>query len=150
MSPRMDLRRSPKAGALTAHTRRVPRRAFTVRVARAWPSTSSAMMSSGFEVSTTRSSTGSISSMEEILELLMRMYGSSKTVWRKSWSVMKFGEMKPLSNCMPSVTSSTVSRLEPSSTEMTPSTPTASMALAISSPISGSCAETAATWAICS
>ncbi len=96
----------------------------------------------------TFSSTGSRSSIEETLLLAMRMYGSSKTVWRESWSLMKFGEMKPLSNCMPSVTSSTVSRPEPSSIEMTPSTPTVSMAFAMSSPISGSCAEIAATCAM--
>ncbi len=47
MSSSMALRRSPKPGALTAATLRVPRILLTTRVARASPSTSSAMMRSG-------------------------------------------------------------------------------------------------------
>src|SRR3954468_19523209 len=48
MSSSMRLRRSPKPGALTATPVNVPRSLFTTRVARASPSTSSAMSSSGF------------------------------------------------------------------------------------------------------
>src|SRR2546423_1295332 len=47
MSSHMALRRSPKPGALTAHTLSVPRSLFTTRVARASPSTSSATINSG-------------------------------------------------------------------------------------------------------
>jgi hypothetical protein len=47
MSCSMALRRSPKPGALTAQTLRVPRSLFTTSVARASPSTSSAMIRSG-------------------------------------------------------------------------------------------------------
>jgi hypothetical protein len=47
MSCSMALRRSPKPGALTAATLRPPRSLLTTRVARASPSTSSAMISSG-------------------------------------------------------------------------------------------------------
>ena len=47
MSSSMALRRSPKPGALTAATFRPPRSLLTTRVARASPSISSAMISSG-------------------------------------------------------------------------------------------------------
>ena len=47
MSSSMALRRSPKPGALTAATLRPPRRRLTTSVARASPSMSSAMISSG-------------------------------------------------------------------------------------------------------
>jgi hypothetical protein len=47
MSSSMALRRSPKPGALTAATFRPPRSLLTTSVARASPSTSSAMISSG-------------------------------------------------------------------------------------------------------
>ena len=47
MSSSMALRRSPKPGALTAAIFRPPRSLLTTSVARASPSTSSAMMSSG-------------------------------------------------------------------------------------------------------
>ncbi|ESX25901.1 hypothetical protein X765_24040 [Mesorhizobium sp. LSHC440B00] len=60
MSSSMALRRSPKPGALTAAIFRPPRSLLTTSVARASPSTSSEMMSSGFEVCTTASRTGSM------------------------------------------------------------------------------------------
>ena len=47
MSWSISLRRSPKPGALTATEVKVPRILLTTRVARASPSTSSAMISSG-------------------------------------------------------------------------------------------------------
>ena len=50
MSFSISLRRSPKPGALTAHTCSVPRSLLTTSVASASPSTSSAMMSSGLPV----------------------------------------------------------------------------------------------------
>ena len=58
MSWSMALRRSPKPGALTATDTKVPRILFTTSVARASPSTSSAMMSRGLPVCITFSSTG--------------------------------------------------------------------------------------------
>ncbi len=61
---------------------------------------------------------------------------------------MNWGEMKPLSNCMPSVTSSSVAIVEPSSTVMTPARPTLPIASAISSPTEASWAETVATLAM--
>ena len=48
MSSSMALRRSPKPGALTARTFRVPRSLLTTRVARASPSTSSATITTFF------------------------------------------------------------------------------------------------------
>src|SRR5580765_202304 len=57
--------------------------------------------------------------------------------------------MYPRSNCMPSTSSSSLSRPLPSSTVITPSLPTLSIASAIVLPISGSAlAEMAPTWAI--
>ena len=51
---------------------------------------------------------------------------------------------------MPSVNSSSVEAVEDSSTVMTPSLPTLSNASAMVAPISWSCAESEATWAISS
>ena len=47
MSSKINLRRSPKSGALTAATLIVPRALLTISVASASPSTSSAMINSG-------------------------------------------------------------------------------------------------------
>ena len=58
MSSSMRLRRSPKPGALTATAVKVPRSLLTTIVARASPSTSSAMISSGRPAWMTCSSTG--------------------------------------------------------------------------------------------
>ena len=68
----------------------------------------------------------------------------------RSASVTKYGEMKPLSNRMPSTKSSSMPKVFDSSTVMTPSLPTLSTASAIVSPIWGSAAEMAPTWAISS
>ena len=89
----MALRRSPKPGALTATDLNVPRILLTTRVARASPSTSSAMMASGLPDCMTFSSSGSRSLIAEILELTNRMYGSSRTASMRSASVTKYGEM---------------------------------------------------------
>ena len=89
MSASMALRRSPKPGALTATDLKVPRTLLTTRVARASPSTSSAMISSGLPDCMTFSRIGSRSLTDEILLLTIRMYGSSKTASIRSGSVMK-------------------------------------------------------------
>ena len=73
MSSRIALRRSPKAGALTATEVKVPRILFTTRVDSASPSTSSAMTTSWPFAAMTFSSSGSRSFIEEILPSLMRM-----------------------------------------------------------------------------
>src|SRR5919201_266517 len=67
-----------------------------------------------------------------------------------SWSVMKYGEMYPLSNCMPSTNSSSMPNVWDSSTVITPSLPTFSKASAMVSPMARSAAEMVATWAISS
>jgi hypothetical protein len=68
MSCSIALRRSPKPGALTATDLNVPRILFTTRVARASPSTSSAMITRGLPDCMTFSSAGSMSRTAEILE----------------------------------------------------------------------------------
>ena len=73
MSCSIALRRSPKPGALTAAALNVPRILFTTRVARASPSMSSAMMTSGLPVCITASRVGSIVWTVEILALCSRM-----------------------------------------------------------------------------
>ena len=79
MSLSISLRRSPKPGALTQTQVKLPRRRLTSRVARASPSTSSAMMTSFLPVLTICSSSGRISWIEEIFLSVIRIYGSSMT-----------------------------------------------------------------------
>ena len=73
MSSSMAVRRSPKPGALTAQMFSVPRMRFTTRVARASPSTSSAMISIGLPVLATFSSSGTMSFRLLIFFSKMRM-----------------------------------------------------------------------------
>ena len=61
ISSSMRLRRSPKPGAFTATTLRMPRMRFSTRVASASPSTSSAMISSDLEFCMMLSSSGRMS-----------------------------------------------------------------------------------------
>jgi len=79
MSSSMALRRSPKPGALTATTWSVPRSLLTTSVARASPSTSSAMMSIGLPDWATFSSRGSMSLSELIFFSWIRMAAFSST-----------------------------------------------------------------------
>ena len=99
------LRRSPKYGDFTATTFRAPRMELTTRVCSGSPSISSAMMSSGREVPTAFSSSGRNSGREVILLRTSSTCGSSRTAWPASGSVMKYGDRKPFSKEMPSVTS---------------------------------------------
>ena len=89
MSCSMALRRSPKPGAFTATTARVPRILLTTSVASASPSTSSATISSGLPWRATCSSTGSRSFIDEIFFSLSRISGSSSTASMRSGSVTK-------------------------------------------------------------
>ena len=89
MSCSIALRRSPKPGALTATDLKVPRILLTTSVARASPSTSSAMMSSGLPAWMTFSSSGSRSLTLEILDSTSRTYASSRTASWRSGSVTK-------------------------------------------------------------
>ncbi len=135
MSCSISLRRSPKPGALTAFTLTMPRMLFTTRVASASPSMSSAMICSGLPALATASSTGSSSRILEIFLSTSRMYGSSSSADMLSWLLMKYGDRKPRSNCIPSTTSSSSSRPRPSSTVMTPSLPTFCIASAMILPM---------------
>src|SRR5882762_8177285 len=77
------------------------------------------------------------------------MYGSSSTELCFSALLMKYGERYPRSNCMPSTRSSSFSSDLPSSTVITPSLPTLSIASEMILPMSKSAfAEMAPTWAI--
>src|SRR2546422_6904628 len=135
MSSSVALRRSPKPGAFTAAQCRVPRSLLTTRVARASPSMSSAMMRKGLPARATCSSSGNMSFITLIFFSWIRTRASSRTHSMRSASVTKYGERYPRSNCMPSTTSSTVSADLDSSTVITPSLPTFSMASAIRLPM---------------
>ena len=150
MSWSMALRRSPKPGAFTATDLNTPRSLLTTSAGSASPSTSSAMITSGLFAWMTLSRSGSRSLSCDTFDEVSRMYGSSRTASWRSGSVTKYGEMKPLSKRIPSVSSSSRPVVFDSSTVMTPSLPTLSRASAISSPIAGSAAEIAAVFAICS
>src|SRR2546422_1784698 len=79
----------------------------------------------------------------------MRTYASSNTTSMRSGSVTKYGERYPRSTCCPPTPSRTVSADLDSSTVMTPSLPTFSIASAIRLPIVLSlCEAIVATWAI--
>ena len=144
-------RRSPNPGAFAAATFRTPRSLLTTRVARASPSMSSEITRSGLPTCETFSRIGRTSLIEAIFLSWIRMYASSRIASMRSGSVTKYGERYPRSNWSPSTTSSDVSRLFASSTVMTPSFPTLSIASEISLPISGSLfAEIVATLAISS
>ena len=91
MSSSMALRRSPKPGAFTAQACRVPRSLLTTRVARASPSTSSAMTSRGLPARATCSSRGSMSFITLIFFSWMRTRASSITASMRSASVTKYG-----------------------------------------------------------
>ena len=145
----ISLRLSPYPGAFTATTWKVPRSLLTISVVRASPSTSSAMIRSLAPIFTIFSSTGRRSWMFEIFLSVIRMYGSSRTASIFSISVHMYAERYPLSNCIPSTRSSSVSIVLDSSMVITPSFETFSIASATSSPTSSSEAEIAATLEIC-
>ena len=150
MSSSIRLRRSPNPGAFTATAWNVPRSLFTTIVASDSPSTSSATISSGRPAWITCSSTGSRSLTAPIFWFATRTYGSSSTASIRSASVIMYGDRYPLSNCIPSVNSSSSPNVWPSSTFTTPSLPTFSIASAITSPISRSREEIVATRAMSS
>ena len=87
------MRRSPNPGALIANALNVPRSLFTTNVARASPSTSSAMITNSFPCCTTFSSTGKISAIAEILRSVIKMYGSLNTAYIISVSVTMYGDI---------------------------------------------------------
>ncbi len=89
MSCNIALRRSPKPGALQAATLTMPRMLFTTRVAKASPSTSSAIIINGLPAFATASSKGSNSRMFEIFLSTNKMKGDSISALMLSWLLMK-------------------------------------------------------------
>ncbi len=126
---------SPKPGALTAEMFSTPRSLFTTSVASASPSISSAMIRSGLPLFCTCSSTGSRSFKFVIFLSNSNMNGLLSSTCIFSGFVMKYGLRYPRSNCIPSTTLSSSWIDLASSTVMTPSLPTFSIASAISLPI---------------
>ena len=93
MSCSIALRRSPNPGAFTATALNVPRILFTTSVARASPSTSSAMTRSGLPACRTFSSSGSISCTERDLLVHDQDVRVVEDRLLRSGSVTKYGEM---------------------------------------------------------
>mmetsp|Transcript_3736 Transcript_3736/g.9338 ORF Transcript_3736/g.9338 Transcript_3736/m.9338 type:complete len:258 (+) Transcript_3736:695-1468(+) len=93
MSCSSALRRSPKPGALTATTFRVPRSLLTTRVASASPVTSSAMISRGWFRRVTCSRMGMMSRMDSIFWSVTITRQLSYSTSRRSWLVTNWGEM---------------------------------------------------------
>ena len=150
ISCNIALRRSPNPGAFTATALNVPRNLLTTRVAKASPSTSSAIIRSSLPACTTFSKVGNISWMDAILRSVTIIYGSDITASILSGSVTMYGEIYPRSNCIPSTTDNCVPIVFDSSTVITPSLPTFSIASAIKPPTSSSPAEMEATCAMAS
>mmetsp|Transcript_10690 Transcript_10690/g.38706 ORF Transcript_10690/g.38706 Transcript_10690/m.38706 type:complete len:207 (-) Transcript_10690:285-905(-) len=96
------------------------------------------MIRSGRCVLRTASRTGRNDASPEIFFSKINTYGFSISHFCVFALVVKYGEMYPRSNFIPSTTSSSFSRVFPSETVMTPSLPTFSIARAIRSPISRS------------
>ena len=92
ISSSMALRRSPKPGALTATTLKVPRILFKTRVGRASPSTSSAIIKSGRLLWRILSRSGKISWIFEIFLSVIKMYGFSRSATIFSLSVTMYCE----------------------------------------------------------
>ena len=83
---------SPKPGALHAAAFTVPLRLFTTSVARASPSISSAIISSGLPALATDSNKGNISLMLEIFLSCNKIKGFSSSDVMLSWLVTKYGD----------------------------------------------------------
>ncbi len=91
MSCNMALRRSPKPGAFTAHTLTIPRMVLTTKVAKASPSTSSAINNNGLLDLATPSNTGINSRILEIFLSTNKMNGLSNSAVIESCLLMKYG-----------------------------------------------------------
>ena len=151
ISSSMALRFSPNSGALRASTLITPRSLLTTSVANASPSTSSAIMTmSFFPVLASSFKSGTISAIAEIFLSVMRIAGLESSAVCRSALVIIYGEINPLSKFIPSTISLESPSVWDCSVVTTPSLPTASMTLAIISPISRDSAAIIATWAISS
>ena len=141
---------SPNPGAFTATHVNVPLNLFTTSVVNASPSTSSAIINNFLPCSAIFSRIGNISCIDDIFLSVINIYGSSSTASILSVSVTIYEDKYPLSNCIPSTTSSSVSIVFDSSIVITPSLLTFSIASEINSPIFSSFADILATLAISS
>ena len=92
MSSSIALRRSPKPGALTATTLKVPRILLRTSVGSASPSTSSAIIKSGRLVLSTSSKSGRTSWIFEIFLSVTRINGFSRSATIFSLSVTMYWE----------------------------------------------------------
>ena len=105
-SSRVAFLLSPKPGAFTASTLNVPLSLLTIKVESASPSTSSAIMTrSFFPAAASFSSKGKTSFIDEIFLSVTRIAGSVYSASILSLFVTRYGEIYPLSNSIPSVTS---------------------------------------------
>ena len=138
ISPSNALRRSPKPGAFEAQIFKTPRSLLTTSAVNASPSMSSAMIKSGLPDCATFSSSGRRSRRLEIFFSWINTRASSSWQTISAGRLMKYGEMYPLSNCMPSTKRTVVSVVLPSSTVITPSFPTFWRASASKLPIARS------------
>ena len=86
--------------------------------------------------------------MLDIFLSVINIYGSFNTASILSTSVTMYAEINPLSNCIPSTASNSVFIVLDSSTVITPSFPTISIASAINFPTASSPADIEATWDI--
>ena len=141
---------SPNAGAFTATHTKVPLNLLTTNVAKASPSTSSAIINNFLPCWAICSRIGKISCILEIFLSVIKIYGSSNTASILSESVTIYEERYPLSNCIPSTTFKFVSIVLDSSIVITPSLETFSIASDIKFPTVSSLADIEATLAISS
>ena len=89
---RIALRRSPKPGALTATALNVPRSLFTISIACASPSMSSAIRTSGLPCCTIFQDRQDLLRVGYFLSVI-RMYGFSRTASILSVSVIMYGDV---------------------------------------------------------
>ena len=136
MSSRIAVLRSPKSGAFTAHTLIVAFALLTTKIANASCSMSSATISSGRLSACAACNKGNTCAVLVSLPSYKKINGLSNTACIVELSVTKYGDLKPLSNIIPSTTSREVSPDFDSSIATTPSVPTLSKAVAINVPIS--------------
>ena len=139
ISCNINFRNSPKPGARTATAFTIPLNLFKINVAKASFSTSSAIINNGRLVFVICSKIGNRSCWTNVIRLSVnKIYGLSYETSILSVLVIKYGEIKPFSNFIPSVISNSVIIPLPSSKEITPSFPTFANASAIKEPITSS------------
>ena len=93
MSSKINFLRSPKSGALTATTFNIPRILFTIRVANASPSISSAMINNVLLCCDTLSKIGNNSFMLLNLRSAIKINGFSNVAVISLLLVTKYGDL---------------------------------------------------------